>query len=829
MVQFTIIDVELETGSGGRGRVEIPIKAFPTRAAAEAAQAARLKEFGSQRPITFIRQSEEVIKTRVTQSREDLKESLRRSEAKARSPERRREIEERQARNVARARELALKNKAKRRKLTQKEFVELRTLRQLREGTTLTQQAGSKQKIITRAAEKERFTSIFTGGLPLTILGQPGRLAVQRATTVFPTGFIPARPVSPQETIQLAPPQILFPTKERTRFDIGGLIEAAPTRAEILQETRGSLIFSAEQQLLFREERKKISKKEKLAFGLGAGGLAAFEAELTLTGIPKAAAAIPEALAFGALAFVSPPAAIAVGTVALGVSIPGLQEEISEKGFLRTTASEAPTFAVFAAAGAFGARLRTTGRVKAVEFDIKLERLSAKDIDPSFTFEAKPFAVVSEGKSPAFLQRTISGDVLTPKQLDFLLREVRQRQEVSEPTTIKELRQELGRREKAPITREQAAKLDIFRPEVEEFLFVEPGRTGLVTPGRLGVKARQLQLRESFPTVAQKGQFLLAQLPRISKPSTQLSLLPRGRKGQAGLLQQQFDIGDIFRGAGEGLRRVDRLGPELPRIREPIAARSRLGFLPSISTDIFGDVGFDQKLSSRTQQALGLGFGQIQLPRQKQRPLVDVDILQDQRLIQKQKSLVDVDILQDQKLELVTLQDILGEPITKQRFKERPTLFIPFEEPPPKKPPGRRALFGFDGFPGITSTGQGFDVLVREKGQNIKANTRSLPRTKALNLGAGIVDNSSAASFRIRKSKEPTEMFDDGFFFLGNKFRSPKTKSKLPPKQFIEKTDFRIDSAGEIAGITAKGLIARRKKTIRNEFLDFGFAGGMKL
>ncbi|KKN22697.1 hypothetical protein LCGC14_0912510 [marine sediment metagenome] len=677
--------------------------------------------------------------------------------------------------------------------------------------------------------QREAFT-LTTGGVPLTLLGQPGKLIFEEKIEDFPTGFIPKRPIAPGETMILEGPQIDF-LGER-RFGTGATIGAAPTRAELRQQTRELSLFPAEAQLLFRKTREEIKEQEKLIRALGAGGAAAFGAELTLTGGPKAIEAIPEALAFGALTFVSPPAAALVGTIALGFSIPGLQEEIREKGLLRASASELPTIAVFTAAGGAGARLRTTGVVRGAKSDIKFEQLLEKDIDPSFTFDAKPFAIVSKGKAPKFLQRSLTGKIITPGKLEFLLKDVGAGADVVKPTTIKELRILLGQAERVSLTREQAGQLDIFKPEIEEFLLAEPGRKGLITPGKLGIKTRQLQLRETFPTVAQKGAFVLAQLPRISRPTKQLTLFPSGKKGQL-LFQQQFDIGEIFRGAGEGLRRFGELGPELPRVAGAEARAGRLGFIPSISTGLFSGVDTDLIVSQRTQLIQESLFEPIQIPISKQKfkskSILDVDILQDQLLEFKQKQAVDVDILQDQKLELTTLQDILQEPVLRQRAKKQPALFEP---PPEKQRKIKGAIFGFGEMPGFAETKAGFDVIIREKGQDLKANTKSLPRNRALNFGADIIDNSAAASFRIRKSKKAADVgFDDGFFFLKNKFRSPATKSKLPPKQFIEKNLFRIDSAGERAGITAKGLIARRKKAMKNQALDFdfGFAGGIGL
>lgn len=155
----------------------------------------------------------------------------------------------------------------------------------------------------------------------------------------------------------------------------------------------------------------------------------------------------------------------------------------------------------------------------------------------------------------------------------------------------------------------------------------------------------------------------------------------------------------------------------------------------------------------------------------------------------------------------------------------------PFEdEPPPPPPPGRSRLFGLDDKNIFGFSSQGFDILIREKGQDVEFNKKkSFPRNRARNIGANIVDNSAAASFRIRKSKRPIDSgIDDNFFNLERKFRSPKTKSKLPPKQFIEKRTFRIDTAGELAGITAKGLIAKRKKAMKESFLG-SFGAGISL
>ena len=91
--------------------------------------------------------------------------------------------------------------------------------------------------------------------------------------------------------------------------------------------------------------------------------------------------------------------------------------------------------------------------------------------------------------------------------------------------------------------------------------------------------------------------------------------------------------------------------------------------------------------------------------------------------------------------------------------------------------------------------------LGERKGDKFVITTgRKLPRNKAINKGARIVDNTTSRSFRIIR-KGTTLLRDDREFFRKDKFRGRKGKTKLPPKTFVEKSKFAIDSFGERAGI----------------------------
>lgn len=653
----------------------------------------------------------------------------------------------------------------------------------------------------------------------------------QDRSLAFP-GVLPRRrPI--QETIILPQQQVDIstfqkPQRPQRAGTIGKRFRGQVPRLFIDGEISQQDLIS----LSIQAKEKKRSRQLMGEFGLGAALGAEF-----IGGVSKAKRALPEAAGFGALSFISPVAAGAVGLVATAVSIPALQQEIGKKGVLRTIASELPTLFLFGAAGGAGARLRTTRIVRETAFDIKLDELLSKDIDPTFTFEKKPF-IIKSTTPPAFLQRTLRGDVITAAQQEFKLRGLEK--DITEPTTLKELRFFLGQVERAPISRAQAAELDIFRFETEVKILrdIEIGSTGIKKAA--GRKERQFQLRESFPTIAQKAAFALQQQPRILPPPTrQINLFDvfRGRKGQAGLIPQQtFPLSDIFGAAFRQFPKPKRL----PRIREPevIAGARRRIKVPSL---IGADLSLGQELQLTTQGIKSISdfasdfvqdVFQTPISRQdvfqRQQPLTDLDILQQQKtdlfvaqdLFQQQKVAQQQDqlLVSAQASELLTDPQLLTDP-----FKD--TLQFPKTPGKGKKPKKPKRVRGFllEGEPSFLpgAAPQGFNVLVREKGKNLKANTKPLTRNRALNLGAEIVDNSAAASFGIKKSKKAAQGFDDLFFFKSNKFRSPKTKSKLPPKQFIEKRGFRIDSPGELAGITAKGVIANRRKAAKNQFLNF--------
>ena len=118
---------------------------------------------------------------------------------------------------------------------------------------------------------------------------------------------------------------------------------------------------------------------------------------------------------------------------------------------------------------------------------------------------------------------------------------------------------------------------------------------------------------------------------------------------------------------------------------------------------------------------------------------------------------------------------------------------------------------------------KGYNVFVKSKGKFKRVNKVPLTRCSALGRDAFLVDNRTAAQFKDRKSKsdrQPRTNANDGYFDLNRfKFRAFRTRLKrkkgiigpLPQNQFIERRTNRIDTIGEIQGLSLAKLLARSR------------------
>jgi len=106
---------------------------------------------------------------------------------------------------------------------------------------------------------------------------------------------------------------------------------------------------------------------------------------------------------------------------------------------------------------------------------------------------------------------------------------------------------------------------------------------------------------------------------------------------------------------------------------------------------------------------------------------------------------------------------------------------------------------------------KGYIVKVKSKGKFKPINTTPLPKKNAFSLGKFVTDNSSAAQFKIKKSDRKAGKPVNVPFTSNTKF----TKQKKTKNTYVEKKSNRIDTPGEIQGITAKGLLKTRFKNIK--------------
>lgn len=110
---------------------------------------------------------------------------------------------------------------------------------------------------------------------------------------------------------------------------------------------------------------------------------------------------------------------------------------------------------------------------------------------------------------------------------------------------------------------------------------------------------------------------------------------------------------------------------------------------------------------------------------------------------------------------------------------------------------------------------QPYDTYVLDKDKWIKANKGNEKSNYygALKLGADVTDNSSSRSFKIKPTTGKITNYYPYQPQLIKFYQPSKTGKPKLTTAFIEKTKYLIDTAGERQQITAKGIIANRRKT----------------
>jgi hypothetical protein len=138
-------------------------------------------------------------------------------------------------------------------------------------------------------------------------------------------------------------------------------------------------------------------------------------------------------------------------------------------------------------------------------------------------------------------------------------------------------------------------------------------------------------------------------------------------------------------------------------------------------------------------------------------------------------------------------------------------------------PSERRMRLSLDGDNQPKNKINTYKVEVKEGGKFFRVDNKLYTLEAGLSRGSFIVDNSSAARFRVRRTKQQlsrksprlVSKSNNHFIRTREKFREFRIKrGKQSPlvRDFIEKKTFRIDTQGELNGITAKGLLAQKTK-----------------
>ena len=117
--------------------------------------------------------------------------------------------------------------------------------------------------------------------------------------------------------------------------------------------------------------------------------------------------------------------------------------------------------------------------------------------------------------------------------------------------------------------------------------------------------------------------------------------------------------------------------------------------------------------------------------------------------------------------------------------------------------------FNLKGKARLTERQQGYDVLVKEKGKFVKVNKKPKPFNRAWNYGAKVTDNTVAATFKLKESGITNLPEQTKNEFLRSKFEKRKNN------KYVEKNRYRIDTPGELQGITVKGWLAQRVSALQ--------------
>ncbi len=227
-----------------------------------------------------------------------------------------------------------------------------------------------------------------------------------------------------------------------------------------------------------------------------------------------------------------------------------------------------------------------------------------------------------------------------------------------------------------------------------------------------------------------------------------------------------------------------------------LSLREQKLLLPKTATTAIQlTVGAEQEIVLAPAQASLIGAKAVQKEQQLITPPI---VITGPELITGQKQVLgvsfktffDVTPVQKQK------QFLLTRAVTERIIPTTKTITKP---PPPVSLPPLPSVKFISSEKGLEES---FKVFAIKAGKPIQISKKPLPKSKALALGAKEILGTPRATFIIKGTgfKIPKAAKDPFFQTVKSQFR------KKAPGVFVEKTEFRIDTPGELAGITFKGL-----------------------
>ena len=260
--------------------------------------------------------------------------------------------------------------------------------------------------------------------------------------------------------------------------------------------------------------------------------------------------------------------------------------------------------------------------------------------------------------------------------------------------------------------------------------------------------------------------------------------------------------------------RTSRIPRPKIRVKERAEAIRRIRIRPSVSPFAITSVGVE------TGAVAGVGVGalpgvptnlisQAQFGKPLEIPIIDTGVAAIPAVDVRQR------VIQDTRQDQAVIPILDLDTTTPPRPPPDP-FRPPPETPPPKKVPGEKVpvatIFGFTPPKPKIIKRKGYNVVVKKRDKGfVRVNEQPLPKNRAFNKGASVVDNTVSKSFKIVRGGD-TQLDDVGVRPLQDKFRPRIGKTKLPKGTYVEKNAFAIDSFGEYMGITAKGIKARREQ-----------------